>query len=247
MSINRLNPAGKEEILATARDVPCPYQGDVADLVARYQKLYTGALIDVFQEMGLHNQWLGPDIKCLTRDLGVEAVAGYAFTVQWISDPEPDERDKPASRMVASYPRNSIIVVDTGADQVSGFWGELATTTCIRNGVRGAVINGGAKDVGFVRQMGFPIFARFSSPVDGFHRSRLRGWQLPVWFGNVLVRPWDFLLCDADGVLVVPYEIAEEVLRHTETRRENENATRTLLQKGVSPETASALTGRKDL
>ena len=74
---------------------------------------------------------------------------------------------------------HSIVIVDTGNDNISGFWGELATTVCMRNGVHGAVIDGGAKDTGFVKQMGFPIFCRFTSPVDGFYRSRLQGWQSP--------------------------------------------------------------------
>lgn len=236
-----------DDALTELRELPCPYTLNVASMVKRYEQLYTGAVIDIFQEMGLHNQWLGPAVKCLTRDLAREAVAGFAFTVQWIADPRPDERPRPAAKMVASYPRDSIIVVDTGADQVSGFWGELATAVCLKSGVRGAVISGGAKDVGFVRRMGFPIFAKFSSPVDGFHMSRLRSWQVPIWFGNVLVRPWDFLLADADGVLVIPYEIAEQVLVATEARRDSEDRTRDLLQDGHTAEQASELTGRRDL
>ena len=242
----KTNPC-KDEHIIKVRDIPSPYRIPAAEMADRFGKLYTGALIDIFQEMNLHNVWLGPDVKCLTRYMKRETVAGFAFTIQWIYDPEPDERVKVAAKMVGSYPRNSIIVVDTGADKVSGFWGELATTTCMNNGVRGAVINGGAKDIGFVRQMGFPIFAKFSSPVDGFHRSRLRGWQIPIWFDGILIRPWDFLVCDADGCLLVPQEVAEEVLLKTEARKESENQTRNLLQQGVSPTEASERTGRKDL
>ena len=117
----------------------------------------------------------------------------------------------------------------------------------MKKGVHGAVINGGAKDIGFVKEMGFPIFAKFSSPVDGLHLSRLRGWQLPIWFDGVLIRPWDFLVCDADGCLHVPQEIAEEILVKTETRRDSENDTRDLLKEGVAADEAARLTGRKDL
>ena len=237
----------KEEILSQVREIPCPYKIPVAEMIERYEKLYTGALIDIFQEMNLHNQWLGPQVKCLTKDLRLETIAGFAFTIQWIFDPEPDERERIAAKMVESYPRGSIVVVDTGADKTSGFWGELATTTCLNHGVRAAVINGGAKDTGFVKVMGFPIFAKFSSPVDGFHRSRLRGWQLPIWFDEVLVRPWDFLVCDNDGCLLVPQERAEEILVKAEARKESENSTRNLLKKGVSAEEAVLRTGRKDL
>ena len=224
-----------------------PYQIPINEMVDRYQALYTVAINDIFQERNMHNQWLGPDIKCQTKELSLEVVAGFAFTVQWIYDRLPDERDRPAAKMVAAYPENSMIVVDAGKDQVSGFWGELATTICQNNGVNGAVINGGAKDTGFVKRMNFPIFCKFTSPVDGFYRSRLRGWQIPIWFNDVLIRPGDFIVGDSDGVLVIPQEIAEEVLLETERRAENETETRKLLKEGVHPEDASEATGRKDL
>lgn len=224
-----------------------PYELDVKEMVRRYEQLYTAAIEDVLQARGYHDQWLGPDIKCLTRELQGDVVAGFAFTVQWIHDPLPDERERPAAKMVEAYAEDSVVVVDAGADQISGFWGELATTVCVRNGVRGAVINGGAKDTAFVKLMGFPIFARFSSPVDGFYRSRLRGWQIPIWFNGILIRPGDFIVGDSDGVVVLPQEIAEEVLIETERRAGNETETRNLLRQGVSADAAAKATQRSDL
>lgn len=224
-----------------------PYKIPIEEMVQRYEKIYVAAVNDIFQSRGLHNQWLGPEVKCLTRDLRGEVIAGFAFTVQWIFDPLPDERSRPAAKMVESYPANSIIVVDTGADQISGFWGELATTVCVRNGVRGAVINGGAKDTGIVKQMGFPLFARFTSPVDGFYRSRLGDWQIPIWFNGVLIRPGDFIVGDNDGVLAIPHEIAEDILLEAERKVNSESQTRTLLKQGVSASEASELTQRQDL
>lgn len=224
-----------------------PYEIPLAEMVQRYSNLYTAAINDVFQERNLHHQWLGPDIKCRTKDLDQKSVAGVAFTVQWVFDPREDDRDRPAAKMVESYSENSIIVVDTGNDNISGFWGELATTVCMRNGVLGAVINGGAKDTGFVKQMGFPIFCRFTSPVDGFYRSRLHGWQIPIWINEILIRPNDMLVGDSDGVLVVPQTIAEDILVETERRSNSETITRNMLKDGIPADEASRRTGRKDL
>lgn len=213
----------------------------------RYSKIYTAAINDIFQAKGLHHQWLGPEITCKTLDLQNRIIAGAAFTVQWIFDPLPDERNKPAAKMVQSYPEDSIIVVDAGADQISGFWGELATTVCQKNGVRGAVINGGAKDTGIVKTMGFPIFCKFTSPVDGFYRSRLHGYQIPIWFNEILIQPDDMIVADNDGVLVIPKDIAEEILLEAERRVSEEKQTRRLLKQGVSADEASTMTSRKDL
>jgi 4-hydroxy-4-methyl-2-oxoglutarate aldolase len=227
--------------------IPNPYSIPLKEMADRYSKLYTAAINDIFQEKGLHHQWLGPEISCKTVDLQDKIVAGAAFTVQWIFDPLPDEREQYAAKMVQSYPEDNIVVVDAGADQVSGFWGELATTVCLRNGVKGAVINGGAKDTGIIKTMGFPIFCKFSSPVDGFYRSRLRAWQIPIWINEILIRPGDMVVADNDGVLVIPQEIAEEILIETERRVLEEAQTRKLLKKGVSADEASTMTGRRDL
>ena len=227
--------------------LPCPYKKPVKKMIEEFENLYTGAIIDVLQEMDIHQRWLGPDIKCLTKDLSEKSVAGFAFTVQWITDPKPDERERPAAHMVDSYPEGSIVVVDTGNDNISGFWGELATTVCMKKGVKGAVIDGGAKDTGFVKKMGFPIFARFSSPVDGFYRSRLRGWQIPIWVNKIKIEPWDFLVGDSDGVLVLASDWAEEVLEKTLQRAKDEDVTRDMLQQGVNSKEAPKKTGRKDL
>lgn len=229
------------------QEIKYPYKIDSQDLVDRYSKLYTAAINDIFQERGLHHQWLGPEIKCRTKELDRYSIAGVAFTVQWILDPREDERDRPAAKMVESYADNSIVVVDTGNDNISGFWGELATTVCMRNGVRGAVIDGGAKDTGFVKQMGFPIFCRFTSPVDGFYRSRLRDWQVPIWINDILIEPNDIIVGDSDGVLVVPQAIAEDILEETERRSDSETKTRKMLKDGVTADEASRRTGRKDL
>ena len=227
--------------------VPCPYSLMLNELIGRYTRLFTGVVHDVLQDMGLHYQWLGPDIKCLTKDLVDETIAGFAFTVQWISDPRPDERDRPAAYMVDSYPAGCIVVVDAGGDTVSGFWGDLATMVCLKNGVKGAVINGGAKDIGIIRKLGFPVFARFSTPVDGFFRSRLRGWQIPIWINQVLIRPWDMIIADADGVVVIPQEHAEQVLIESEKRAKIEEEIRSFIRTGGSAVEATAMVQRKDL
>jgi 4-hydroxy-4-methyl-2-oxoglutarate aldolase len=228
-------------------DKPNPYSIPLKEMADRYSRLYTAAINDIFQEKGLHHQWLGPEISCKTVDLRDRIIAGAAFTVQWIFDPRPDERPRHAAKMIESYPKDGIVVVDAGADQISGFWGELVTTVCLSKGVRAAVINGGAKDTGIIRTMGFPIFCKFTSPVDGFYRSRLRDWEIPIWINEVLIRPGDMIVADHDGVLVVPQDIAEEILSLTERRVAEETQTRDLLKGGASADEASKKTGRKDL
>jgi regulator of RNase E activity RraA len=117
----------------------------------------------------------------------------------------------------------------------------------MKNGVRGSVIDGGAKDSGFVKTMNFPVFCRFSSPVDAYTKNRLRGWHIPITMNGVRIEPMDVIVGDSDGVIVVPKKYAEEVLRRVEARKTQEDKTRELIQGGMSAEEAAIKMGAKDL
>src|SRR5579884_1729301 len=73
----------------------------------------------------------------------------------------------------------------------------------IENGLRGAVVDGAWRDVGELRALGFPLFARcvaaFSPPKD-----RPGEINVPVACGGVVVHPGDLVVGDEEGVVVVP-------------------------------------------
>ncbi len=244
---------GKEDEIITVRDVPYPYSIDSDEMVARYERCYTAAINDVMtsraldDSMEMESTWLGPEIKCLTKELNRDVVAGFAFTIQWIKSPEPDERVRPGEKMLGSYFKNAILVVDTGGDPRSGYLGELNTNAMMRNGVRGSVIDGGAKDTGFVKLMNFPVFCKFSSPIDAYTNNRLRGWHIPILINGVTIESMDVIVGDSDGVMVVPKAVAEDVLVRVEARKKFEDKTRELIKSGMSPEEAAIKMGTKEL
>ena len=134
---------GREEDIITQREIPYPYSIDSDEMVERFEKCYTAAINDVMtnrnleDSLNLPSTWLGPDIKCLTKELNRDVVAGFAFTIQWVKDPSPDERLRPGEKMLSSYFKNAILCVDTGGDPESGYLGELNTNAMMMNGVRG--------------------------------------------------------------------------------------------------------------
>jgi len=243
----------KEDEITQVREIPYPYSIDSDEMVERFEKCYTAAVHDVMSNlnvegsMQMKSTWLGPEITCKTKELKRGVVAGFAFTIKWFDDPVPDERDRPASKMLGSYFKNAILVVDTGKDSKSGYLGELNTNAMIQNGVRASIIDGGAKDSGFVKLMDFPVFCKFTSPVDAYSKNRLRGWQIPIVINGVIIEPMDVIMGDSDGVIVVPKAIAEEVLVGVESRKKQEDGTRDLIKSGVSAEQAAIKMGYKDL
>lgn len=81
----------------------------------------------------------------------------------------------------------------------------------VRGGLRGAVVDGAWRDVGELRAMQFPLFARcvsaFSPPKD-----RPGEINVPVSCGGVVVCPGDIVVGDEEGVVVVPLGWAERVI-----------------------------------
>lgn len=244
---------GREDDIITKRELEYPYSIPSDEMIARFEEFYTSIITDVMSNpkiegyLGLPFTWLGPEIKCRTKDLKRKAIAGFAFTIQWIKDPLQDERDRPAEKMLSSYFENAMLVVDTGRDPECGYLGELNTNAMMRNKVRGSVIDGGSRDSGFVKLMDFPVFCRFTTPLDAYPKNRLRGWHIPIVINGIRIEPMDIIVGDNDGVVVIPKAYAEKVLLMCEKLKKFEDDTRELIKSGMTPEEAAIKMGAKEL
>jgi regulator of RNase E activity RraA len=87
----------------------------------------------------------------------------------------------------------------------------MATTAKVR-GLAGAVIDGAVRDITEIRQIGLPVWSRRVSPATSVGRMVSVDKQIPVMCGGIEVRPGDYLVADADGVVVVPQAAAEQVV-----------------------------------
>jgi len=82
--------------------------------------------------------------------------------------------------------------------------------------------------------MSFPIFCRGGSPVDTTGRSRVTALDVNIPFGERTIRAGDIVFADADGIVIVPREAEEEVVRKALKRVEEEQAVRGELRRGTS-------------
>jgi len=240
-----------EDEITSIREIPYPYTIGPDEMVERFERYYVSVIHDVMSHkihdysLKLNSTWLGPDIMCRTKELKREVCAGFAFTIKWIRDPTKVRAPLIGERMLSSYFKHAILIVDTGRDPVSGYLGELNTNAMMRNGVRASVIDGGARDSGFVRLMDFPVFCRFRSPVDAYSTSRLYGWHIPISINGITIEPMDIIVGDSDGVIVIPKAAAEDVLGRLESRKSFEDRTRDLIKSGLTPEQAAVKMGAK--
>jgi regulator of RNase E activity RraA len=103
-----------------------------------------------------------------------------------------------------------VMVLENGED-IAGMGGLMGTAMSAR-GYAGAVVDGGVRDVAYLRKIGFPVYATGIVPSTSVHHYRFGGSQIPVSCDGVTVNPGDIVVADSDGVAVVPREKAQEVL-----------------------------------
>jgi regulator of RNase E activity RraA len=214
------------------------------EMCARYGRLYTAGVYDVMDEMGHSDQCLSLKIRPLHPDW---VVAGRAFTVKWTAEtrhPVELAQQKAGPNlfsMVDQFEPGCVIVMETGKSMNVGHWGELTGLMSQVRGCRGAVIDGGVRDSRHLLERGtYPVFARYTSPIESVHRATIVDVDCPLLMTGsltegLLVRPGDFIFGDSDGVLVIPAEIAQEVLEKSETVAKTENLIREEIGAGVHP------------
>jgi len=104
---------------------------------------------------------------------------------------------------VANATAGAALVVDVGAMTDLGYWGEVLTTAALARGIAGLVIDGGVRDVDALERLGFPVFARLVA-LPGATKRQPGSIGATAHVGDVDVSLGDWVVGDADGVVVVP-------------------------------------------
>ena len=139
--------------------------------------------------------------------------AGYAVTV--LLKKEPNNDPNALNGMLAAIDQGSkdsvyVMVVEDGAD-IAGMGGLMGTAMYSRE-YAGAVIDGGVRDVAYLKKIGFPVYALGIVPSTSVHHYRFAGSNIPVTCDGVEVKAGDIIAADQDGVVVVPKADAAKVL-----------------------------------
>ena len=126
-----------------------------------------------------------------------------------------------------------VIVADMGPIQNNGPFGEVLAVNCMAQHVSGLVLSCGVRDSEAICKLGFPVFSAGIS-VFGTAKASKGTINHPVVVGGVLVRPGDVVLGDRDGVVVIPWERAAQVLQAADARRAKEQEVMAKLRAGAS-------------
>ncbi|MFS8973470.1 RraA family protein [Cupriavidus necator] len=143
------------------------------------------------------------------RIAGEGKLFGQAYTVRYAPV------DTAAPGTVGDYldevPAGAIVVIDNAGRTDCTVWGGILSALSAHRGVGGTVINGVCRDTEEADQANYRLYARGRFMRTGKDRVQVEAVRVPVSLGDVRVCPGDFVVGDADGIVVVPQARAEEV------------------------------------
>ncbi len=201
-----------------------------SDWPARLNLLYSAVVADVLDRIGRRQQVMHTGIAAVAPG---SRLAGRALTVLATPDREIAPKHPYAGEITAvdALRTDDVLVASTCAFSL---WGELLSTAARARGARGVVLDGPTRDTSAIRSMGFPVFCRGTHPADSLGRVHVEAHNVSIVCGGVLVRPGDLVLADDDGVVVVPTDVADQVLTLAEEKVRGENKVRDALAAGMS-------------
>lgn len=95
----------------------------------------------------------------------------------------------------------------------TGIMGELSATAMKSRGARGCLVDGFTRDARKIVKMKFPVFARGVSPIDTADRAAVVKYDCPLTFAGRPVLPGQIVFADLDGIIFIPKEVEDEVIR----------------------------------
>jgi regulator of RNase E activity RraA len=181
-----------------------------SELVAQFRHVEVASVSDALEQITHKKMYMSHRMQ----PIFTSKFAGFARTVQLKKD-EGNNDPEALAGMLEAIDQGStdsvyVMVVEDGED-IAGMGGLMGTAMAAR-GYAGAVIDGGVRDVAYLRKIAFPVFATGIVPSTSVHHYRFAGSQIPVVCNGVSVNAGDIVVADSDGVAVVPKAQAQAVL-----------------------------------
>ena len=175
----------------------------------------TATLATALFKRGLRNQFI-QDVHPLRARK--ETMVGEAFTLRYIparEDLNPltvfRNREHPQRQAVEQCPPGAVLVMDSRKDPRAASAGSILVTRLMVRGVAGVVTDGGFRDSAEIAALDMPSYHSRPSAPTNLTLHQALDINVPIGCGDVAVWPGDVVVGDADGVIIVPAAIADEI------------------------------------
>ena len=170
-------------------------------------------------------------------------IVGPAITMRMTAAGETKAKSHGCANAFRVAEDGDVIVIDNGGREGENCWGEIVAFAALQKGVIGTVVDGFVRDVDVLKEINYPVFARGVTLTTSRGRTIEESFNTVVRIGNVQVRPGDIIVADENGVVVIPSERVEEVLKVTQQVYDKEQYIIAQIKKGVSFENVDRETG----
>ncbi len=184
-------------------------------ITERIAGVTTATLTTVLLKKGLRNVWLRG-----ARPLQPEQprIVGRAFTLRFVPAREdlatPESWSSPISTRAAieAMPAGCVAVVDAMGVTDAGIFGDILCARMSKRGVAALVTDGVVRDVAGVQATGLPVWCQGVAAPPSVAALTFVAWQEPIGCGGVAVFPNDVIVVDADGAVLIPAALLDEVI-----------------------------------
>ena len=149
---------------------------------------------------------------------GAGPMVGEAFTLRYIPAREDlnelsvfADPAHPQRKAVEECPPGAVFVIDSRKDPRAASAGSILVTRLMVRGVAGVVTDGGFRDSPEIARFAMPAYHHRPAPPTNLTLHHAIDVNLPIACGDAPVFPGDVIVGDAEGVIVVPAHLAEEV------------------------------------
>jgi len=203
---------------------------------SQLERCYTGVVNDIMRARGLSDYALPSELRPL---IDGQALCGPAFTIEGkvVEGADAHETLLAWTGLLSEIPPGHVWVSQPH-DSTVGHMGELSAEALKLRGVLGCVVDGGIRDTGFIRRLGFQSWHRFFTPRDIVSHWLPTGSNVAITVGTVEIAPGDYLLGDLDGLVRVPRAQAADIAADAVIAMQTENKVRTAILDGLDPRSA---------
>src|SRR5262247_584737 len=156
------------------------------------------------------------DVRPLSADQ--PTLVGEAFTLRYMPAREDlnkidvfRDRSHPQRKAIEDCPPGAVLVMDSRKDARAASAGAILVTRLMKRGVAGVVTDGGFRDSAEIAALGFPAYHQRPSAPTNLTLHQAIDVNVPIGCGDAPVFPGDIILGDADGVMVIPASLADEI------------------------------------
>jgi regulator of RNase E activity RraA len=175
----------------------------------------TATLTTALFKRGLRNQFV-QDVRPLNPDAG--PMVGEAYTLRYIparEDLNPitvfRDRAHPQRRAIEECPAGAVLVIDSRKDARAASAGSILAARLMKRGVAGIVTDGGFRDSPEIAKLAIPAYHHRPAAPTNLTVHQAVDINVPIGCGDAPVFPGDVVVGDAEGVVIVPAHLADEI------------------------------------